>query len=244
MLKTTEVPNHVAIIMDGNGRWAAEQGKRRSTGHIQGAQTADEIATYIKKRGVKILTLYAFSSENWNRPEYEVSVLMKLTKRFIQRLLLDDVRLADVQVRCIGERSKLSPLLRRLMSHIENRTRNRKGYILQIAFSYGGREEVVAAVNSLVQKVAAGRLSLPITESDITSHLYTNGVPDPDLVIRTGGEHRTSNFLPWQTTYSEWYFSDKYWPDFSIADFDKCIEDFQGRQRRRGKTPEQVANCS
>ena len=223
-----KIPNHVGIIMDGNGRWAEARGKKRSYGHKIGSNNVDRIVTHAFSNGVKTLTLYAFSSENWQRPKEEVDELMKLLKvyfkKFIDKVLKNDVRLV-----VIGGREQLTPALQKIINDAELKSQNNTKNNLIIAINYGGRQEIVYAVNKLLSE------NKEITVENISSHLMTAPFGEPDLIIRTGGELRISNFLVYQGAYSELYFTDALWPDFDENELDKAIEAFGKRKRRFGK---------
>lgn len=226
-------PAHIAVIMDGNGRWALERGRDRLSGHRAGAKTLENMLHWCGARGVKYLTVYAFSTENWRRPESEVSGLMKLLGTFIRtkasRLVKDGVRF-----RVIGRRDDLPAKLRQAVEKLEKRTEG-GAFQLIVALSYGGRAEIVDAVKSCFRAVADGTLSPEdIDEAEFSRHLYAPDVPDPDLIIRTSGEKRTSNFLLWESAYSEYHFTDVLWPDFSESDLELALADYAGRDRRRG----------
>ena len=228
------IPNHVGIIMDGNGRWAKKRGLPRTIGHTYGAQTFRKITRYISQRGVNILTLYAFSTENWKRPLEEVNAIMKIFRQYLVDALTD-FRDDDIKVVFIGDRSAFDPKLRELIDETEDIAKDRKGMLLNIAMNYGGRDEIINAVKLLCRDVKENNLSIDsITENDIASRLYTAGLPDPDLIIRTGGEHRLSNFMLYQSAYAEFYSTDTLWPDFKADDFDKAILEFNHRSRRFG----------
>ncbi len=231
-----EFPKHVGIIMDGNGRWAEARGKPRTFGHYEGVKRTEEAVLHAKKIGIKYLTLYAFSSENWSREGYEVSVLMKLGKTFMLRRKRDIDEL-KMGIRFLGDREKFPPYMRKLMNDVEERSKPYEDFILQVLLSYGGQQEILRAINLVADKILSGALNPPVTKEFFEQHLYTAGIPDPDLVIRTSGEMRTSNFLPWQTIYSEWIFHQKLWPDFRVEDFDECINEYRLRERRKGGMP-------
>lgn len=226
--------NHVAIIMDGNGRWAEARGLKRLDGHMRGARMVKKIVRASKTFGVKHLTLYAFSTENWKRSEKEVSGLMGIFRRYI--LAESAVMLAEgVRMRFIGERDPLDDKLRSLMDWIEAQTAHNTDLNLTIALNYGGRDELVRASRKMGEAVKSGDLEpQEITEETINSYLDTAGTPDPDLVIRTSGEFRTSNFLPWQSSYAEYAFIEESWPDFSVALYEQSISNFRRRERRFG----------
>lgn len=234
------IPQHIAIIMDGNGRWATAQGKPRSYGHQAGVDTVRRITSECTRLGVKYLTLYTFSTENWNRPADEVAALMAL----IINSLTDELFMKnDVRFRCIGDTSRLSPAVLDKVRYVEHLTENNKTMTMVVALSYSSKWEIVDAVKNIARKVQGGALAIDdITDATIDSHLQTSFMPDPELLIRTGGELRISNYLLWQIAYSELYFCDTYWPDFVEEDLHKAIEDYQQRQRRYGKTEEQVEN--
>ncbi len=227
-MDANKIPRHVGIIMDGNGRWATARGKNRSFGHKQGSKNVDSIVSHAFKSGVHALTLYAFSAENWARPKEEVDELMKLlntyVKKFDKKLYKNDVRLC-----VIGGREELSEDLIKAIEEVEQKSKNNRSNILNIAINYGGRQEIVSATKKLVE---SGK---EITVDGILENLYTSDSGEPDLIIRTGGELRLSNFLLFQGAYSELYFTDVLWPDFNEAEFDKAIEDFGHRKRRFGK---------
>ncbi len=234
----TALPRHVAIIMDGNGRWAQARGLPRVEGHRQGLVTLRKIVHHAGERGIEYLTLYSFSSENWSRPAEEVSFLMGLLQRFVQKDL-SELCAANVRVRVIGERESLSSDIRKLLEHAEETTRNNTGMVLIVAFNYGARDEITRSMRTVACDVAQGRLRPEdVTEEMITARLDTAEFPDPDMIIRTSGEERLSNFLLWQAAYSEFVFRDELWPDFTPAGFDACIEDFLSRNRRYGGVSE------
>ena len=235
------LPAHVAIIMDGNGRWAQKRGLLRTMGHKAGVDSVREIVKAARELGIRCLTLYAFSTENWNRPESEVSTLMSLLKTFLERECAD-LHANQVRLRCIGQIDRLPDSAREVLEGVMATTRDNTGLTLVLALSYGSRSELTRAVRSVAAKVARRELDpAEITEGTIASHLDTAGLPDPDLLIRTGGEARVSNFLLWQCSYSEIYFTPIHWPDFRREAFIAALADYQGRQRRFGKTGEQAA---
>ena len=226
--------NHVAIIMDGNGRWAQARGLQRLEGHMRGARMVKKIVRASKTLGVKHLTLYAFSTENWNRSEKEVSGLMSIFKRYIlaesAEMLAEGVRMSF-----IGQRPLLDKKLVSLMDWIEDQTAQNSALHLTIALNYGGRDELVRASQKMAEAVKSGQLQPgDITEDTISGYLDTAGTPDPDLVIRTSGEYRTSNFLPWQSSYAEYAFIEESWPDFTVALYEQAISNFRRRERRFG----------
>lgn len=234
------IPQHIAIIMDGNGRWATAKGKPRSYGHQAGVETVTRIATDCAQIGVKYLTLYAFSTENWNRPIDEVSALMGLVLTALEEEIF---MRNDIRFRVIGDRSRLPKDVNKKLADVEERTAANKTMTLIAALSYSSKWEITAAVKQIAQKVNAGELAAEdISDRTIDEHLQTAGIPDPDLLIRTGGEQRISNYLLWQIAYSELYFTNIYWPDFNEEHLHLAIEDYQKRQRRYGKTEEQIEN--
>ena len=234
----TYIPEHVAIIMDGNGRWAKQRGQARSMGHQAGAETVHIIAEEAARLGVKYLTLYTFSTENWNRPVDEVSALMALLMDSIEE---ETFMKNNISFRIIGDTEKLpADVLNRLNQCIE-RTSVNTGMCLILALSYSSKWELTDAVKQIAAKVKNGELDVDnIIDETIDKHLCTNFMPDPELMIRTGGEVRLSNYLLWQCAYSELYFCDTYWPDFKEEEFCKAICDYQNRERRFGKTSEQI----
>jgi undecaprenyl diphosphate synthase len=225
---------HVAIIMDGNGRWATNRGWPRLVGHRRGAERVKEIVRAAPDLGIEWLTLYAFSTENWKRSTEEVLGLMAIFARYIQREA-DDMAREGVRMRFIGDRTRLAPKLQRLMAGIEARTAHLKRLNLTVAINYGGRDEILRALRKLAVEAAEGVIDpADITEAAFSARLDTQDLPDPDLVIRTSGETRTSNFLPWQTAYAEYEFSDTLWPDFSPEDLASILARFGNRERRFG----------
>lgn len=234
----TRVPQHVAIIMDGNGRWAKARGLNRSMGHQQGVVAVREITTACSNLGVKFLTLYTFSTENWNRPADEVAALMSLILTSLEEELFMN---NNVRLRIIGDLSRVPEVVRASILGLQQRTSVNTGMTMVIALSYSSRWEITNAVQRMAEEVKQGTLQPEdINEQTISQHLTTNFMPDPDLLIRTGGEVRLSNYLLWQCAYTEFYFCDTFWPDFHEADLCKAIEWFQNRERRYGKTSEQV----
>lgn len=233
-LSQLKLPTHIGIIMDGNGRWAKKRGLPRSAGHTAGAQVFRKIARYCSNIGIKYLTVYAFSTENWTRPADEVSALMRLFKDYLEEALRD-FKDDSIVVKFIGEKSKFSPELLKLMEENEEESKDRDGMVLNIAMNYGGRDEIVHAVKEISMLATAKDISLEeINEQLISDHLYTRGQPDPDLIIRPSGEHRTSNFLLWQSAYAEYVIMDILWPDFKEADLDRAILEYSKRSRRFG----------
>ncbi len=227
--------SHIAVIMDGNGRWARKKTLPRTAGHKAGAESAREIIKSCVKHKIRYLTLYAFSSENWNRPEDEVKDLMGLLKFYLGKEL-DSLHKNGVCVKIIGDRARLSNDIREKIEKAELLTGNNSTLTLQVALSYGSRQEITHAVQAIAQKVEAGTLSSNAIDEDLFArHLYTSPLPDPDLLIRTGGEQRISNYLLWQCAYTEFYFTDTLWPDFRENDLVAAIDDFYTRERRFGR---------
>ncbi|MBI3091271.1 MAG: isoprenyl transferase [Candidatus Tectomicrobia bacterium] len=236
----TRLPAHIAIIMDGNGRWAKERHLPRIAGHRVGVQAVDRVVTLCRELGVKALTLYSFSLENWARPITEISALWGILSEFLQKEIR---RMAAENIRfnAIGRIQDLPREVQELIASTRQQTASCTGMVLSLALSYGAREELLSAVRRLAEAVAAGRLRPEeIDEAAIDGQLYTAGLPNVDLLIRTSGELRVSNFLLWQLAYAEFFFTDIYWPDFSEADLLRAIIDYQNRQRRFGRTQEQL----
>lgn len=238
----TRIPKHVAIIMDGNGRWANRQGKPRLFGHKNGVTSVQEVIECAGDLGVQVLTLYAFSTENWKRPADEVGGLMGLLKLYLQKELSKMVK-NSIRLTCIGDTAKLPKDVREVLDKSIEQTAGNSKLTLNLALSYGGRAEMIKAVQGIAQDALEGTLDVEsIDEELIDSRLYTAGLPDPDLLIRTGGEARLSNFLLWQASYAEIYFTDTMWPDFRRDAFCAAIEEFQRRERRFGQTSAQIEN--
>jgi undecaprenyl diphosphate synthase len=228
------VPRHVAIIMDGNGRWAAERGLPRTEGHRRGVEALRRTVRAANEMGIGVLTIFSFSSENWSRPPAEVRELMGLLRRFIRHDLADLHR-NNMRVRVIGERDGLAPDIRRLLEEAEELTLNNNGLVVVVAFNYGGRQEIARAARRLAEEVAAGRRRLEtVTAEALGEYLDAGDLPDPDLIIRTSGEQRLSNFLLWQAAYSELVFVPTYWPDFDRAALEGAIAEYSRRERRFG----------
>ncbi len=227
-------PHHVAITMDGNGRWAAARGLPRAAGHARGAEAARAAVQAAAELGIRILTLYSFSSENWRRSAEEVNDLLGLLRYYLGKEL-EDMHSNGVRLRMIGERERLPADLRDQVAHAEALTAGNDAILVQVAFSYGGRSEIVRAARRMVEDAAAGRL-LPddMDEAAFAARLDTAGIPDPDMMIRTGGEMRISNFLLWQAAYTELFFTDRLWPDFTKADLEDKLIEFSRRERRYG----------
>ncbi len=229
------IPTHIAIIMDGNGRWAKSLGKERYEGHIEGVDSVRECIKAALRNGVKYLTLYAFSTENWGRPAEEVNALMEL---FCKSVMAETAQLVEqgVRVVMIGRRDRFSERVRSHLEKIESQTANGKQLTLVLAFDYSSRDEITSAVKSIAQRVVSGEIAVEdICEQSISQSLYTADIPDPDFIIRTSGECRLSNFLLWQASYAEMYFPQTMWPDFKQEQFDKALEVYAMRERRYGK---------
>ncbi|MEQ8279008.1 MAG: isoprenyl transferase [Deltaproteobacteria bacterium] len=234
------LPRHIAIIMDGNGRWAEARGRPRWEGHAYGAKSVREIVTAARENGIEALTLYAFSVQNWARPDVEVERLMTLLLDYLvdeQSTIMDN----DIRLQGIGETDRLPAHVKKQLDYLSNLSKDNTSMVLTLALSYGGREELTEAVRALATDVAEGRLAAEdVTEEAIESRLFTAGLPELDLIIRTSGEMRLSNFLLWQCAYAEIVVTDVLWPDFTKAEFFDCIEQYRGRQRRYGKTGAQI----
>lgn len=228
------LPIHVAIIMDGNGRWAKARGLPRTAGHKKGADALRRTLDNCSKAGINYLTVYAFSSENWKRPSDEVSDLMQLLQHYLHQEL-ETLHEKNTQLRFIGDLSKLDPEIYKQLEFAENLTKNNTRFHLTVALSYGSRQEIVQTAQGLAKQVTERKLSAEqISEELFSKNLYTQDMPEPDLLIRTGGEKRLSNFLLWQSAYTELYFSDTLWPDFDISDLNSALTDFSKRERRYG----------
>ena len=228
------MPRHIAIIMDGNRRWAKAQGKPASFGHKAGAKTLEKIVRYANKIGLEYITVYAFSTENWKRTEEEVKALMML----LQSYLDDYSKRADtenIRVKILGDISALAPGMQKSIYNCMERTKENTGVTFNIALNYGGRDEIIKAIKNISEEIKKGKIEIEdISEEMVSNNLYTKGEPDPDLLIRTSGELRLSNFLPWQLVYSEFLFIDKNWPDFTEEDLDNAIIEYQKRTRKFG----------
>ena len=230
----TRLPVHIGVIMDGNGRWAKRRGLPRSAGHRAGADSLKKIVTHCNNMGIKYITVYAFSTENWSRPKEEVDFLMELLLGYL-RDAENTLAGENVVIKAIGSRAELTEEIQEQIIKTEKFTENNTGIVMNIALNYGAREELTAAVRDIAESVKKGEMSPEdITENDITERLYTKGQPAPDLLIRTSGEIRLSNFMLWQLAYSEMYFTDKLWPDFNTKDLEDAIIEFQRRDRRFG----------
>lgn len=233
-MEQENLPKHIAIIMDGNRRWARNKGLPVGLGHKEGAKTLEKIVRYAKNIGIKYITVYAFSTENWKRSQEEVSTLMNLMLNYLESYS----KRADsenIKVKILGNRQGLSEKMVELIDKCMERTKNNTGITFNIALNYGGRDEIVKAVKNIAEKVKENEISIEdITEQTVSDNLYTKGQPDPDLLIRTSGEIRLSNFLPWQLVYSEFVFVEKNWPDFTEKDLDEAIEIYQKRNRKFG----------
>lgn len=227
-----KIPNHLGIIIDGNRRWAKEKGLLAFEGHRRGLDNVKKIGEWCRKRGIKILTIYTFSTENWNRSKIEVNFLMKLFAKALCNQNIKELIQKGIKLKVIGQKERLPKFLQKRINEAEKLTKNGKEGILNLAISYGGKPEIIQAVKNIVKKKIPAN---NITEDLINQNLWTAGLPEPDLIIRTGGEQRLSNFLTWQSAYSEFYFAKKYWPEFTEKDLEKAILDYSLRQRRFGK---------
>lgn len=230
---STRLPRHIAIILDGNGRWAKKRGLPRTAGHAAGAETFRRIATYCKNIGIEYLTVYAFSTENWKRPEEEVGTIMKLLGRYLDEAIRT-MEKDHIRMKVFGELARLSPQLREMVDRTDEISQHYRGFQANICLNYGGRDEIVHAARRYAQDYAAGKAQGELSEEQFGNYLYSAGIPDPDLLIRPGGEMRISNFLLWQCAYAEFYFTDVLWPDFTPEELDKAIAEFNRRDRRYG----------
>lgn len=234
-----KIPQHVAIILDGNGRWAKSKGMPRNYGHAQGSKNVERICEDAYRMGIKYLTVYAFSTENWSRPKDEVDALMKLLRNYMKTCLKTAAK-NDMKIRVIGDVTRLDEDIRSRIAELEEATKNNGGLNFQIAINYGSRDEIVRAVKHLATDVREGKVSPDgIDESCIESYLDTHDIPDPDLLIRTSGEQRLSNYLLWQLAYTEFYFTDVPWPDFTKEELAKAVEQYNARDRRFGGVKEE-----
>jgi len=231
----TKKPNHIAIIMDGNGRWASQNNLQRVDGHKKGVETVKKITEHCAKLGIKYLTLYTFSNENWNRPKTEIIALMNLLVKTL-KIEVDLLLNNNIKFDVLGDLNKLDVFTNRKLKEVMKKTNLNNGMQLSLAISYGSRQEIVHAIN----KIIVLKKNKKIDENLFNNYLYTSNIPDPDLLIRTGGEYRISNFLLWQIAYSEIYFSNLFWPDFNVKELDKAISDYENRERRYGKISEQL----
>ena len=235
-----QIPNHVAIILDGNGRWAKQHGMPRNYGHIQGAKTVEDMCEIAYNMGIQYLTVYAFSTENWNRPQDEVNALMKLLRNYMVNCK-KRANKNNMCVRVIGDKTALDDDIREKIEDLEEATKNNTGLHFQIAINYGGRDEIRRAVKTMAKQVKDGLLSPEdITEDTISGFLDTKGLPEPDLLIRTCGEQRISNFLLWQCAYTEFYFAEVAWPDFNKEELEKAVAAYNQRDRKFGKIKEEA----
>lgn len=229
------VPKHIAVILDGNGRWAKSKGMPRNYGHVQGSKTVEDMCEIMYNRGVEYFTVYAFSTENWSRPTEEVELLMKLLRDYMKNCIKRATK-NNMCCRVIGDKTKLAEDIRDSIEKLEEATKNNTGLKFTIAINYGSRDELRRATMSIAKKIENGEIKAEdITEEMIASELDTAGLPDPDLLIRTSGEQRISNFLLWQLAYTEFYFTPVYWPDFNKEELEKAIESYSNRNRRYGK---------
>ncbi len=227
------IPRHVAIIMDGNGRWAKRRGLPRTAGHAVGSENFRKIATYCKNIGMDYLTVYAFSTENWKRPADEVSTIMKLLKKYLDEAVATMER-DRIRMKVFGNVDALPVELRQLVAKTDEISSRYEGFQANICLNYGGRDEIVSAARRYAKDLMEGKAPEELTEDLFSSYLYSAGIPDPELIIRTGGEQRISNFLLWQSAYSEFYYTDTFWPDFGPAELDKAIAAYNSRDRRFG----------
>jgi undecaprenyl diphosphate synthase len=240
-ISQAKLPPHVAVIMDGNGRWAQQKGKVRVFGHKNGVRAVRDTIEAAAEIGIEVLTLYAFSTENWNRPKREVDTLMNLLVSSLEKEL-SNLQKNDIKLKAIGDLDKLPQKARKGLMDVIEKTSNNNRMILNLALSYGSRNEILKAVKDISKKVVNNELSIEnIDEKTINNHLYTFSLPDVDFLIRTSGEHRISNFLLWQAAYAELYFTNVLWPDFTKKDFWEAIQSYQKRERRYGKTSEQIS---
>lgn len=232
------VPNHIAIILDGNGRWAKKRGMPRSYGHVKGCENLEDICEVAKELGVKYLTVYAFSTENWKRSKEEVDGLMKLFRNYLKKCIKISQK-NNMRVKVIGDVSAFDPDIQESIAKLENFSKDFTELHFQIALNYGSRDEITRAVNRMLEDQKAGKLETPVEEETISKYLDTAGIPDPDLMIRTSGELRLSNYLLWQLAYTEFYFTDAPWPDFKRDELVKAIEKYNERDRRYGGVKEE-----
>jgi len=242
--ESERLPRHIAIIMDGNGRWATKRALPRTAGHVVGAETFRRVATYCKDIGIEYLTVYAFSTENWKRSEDEINTIMDLLEKYLYESI-EKMERDRVKMKFLGDITVLSPKLQKLIAETEDISKKFEGVQVNICLNYGSRDEILRAVRKCIaEQVEAALIGnststpadpLSLTEEEFSKHLYTADIPDPDLIIRPSGEKRTSNFLLWQSAYSEYYFTDTLWPDFDERELDRAIVDYQSRDRRFGR---------
>ena len=239
-LDKEKLPQHIAIIMDGNGRWAKKRNLERIVGHQKGIESAREIVKFCREAGIKVLTLYAFSIENWRRPKKEVQALMNLLKKYIVKESKELLK-NNICLKTIGNIDDMPPSVARILNETVEKTKTCSGMIVNLALSYGGRDEIIRAIKKIVQAVKQGSLKEgDITEENFSNYLYTRDIPDPDLLIRTSGEMRLSNFLLWQMAYTEIYVTEILWPDFKREDMVRALINYQSRERRFGRISEQL----
>ena len=237
---STSVPQHIAIIMDGNGRWATSQGLERTVGHEQGALRVREVTRACRRMGVKVLTLYSFSTENWKRPSSEITVLWDILKRYLQ-IEREEMLSNGIRLNAIGQVERLPMMVRLPLKSLIRETSQNNDMVLNLALSYGSRAEIVDAIRRIAKDTQNRKLDVDtISEELVSSYLYTSGMPDPELIIRTSGEMRLSNFLMWQAAYAELVVLDIPWPEFTVEHLNHSIQEFYGRQRRFGKTGQQI----
>ncbi|MCD4780521.1 MAG: isoprenyl transferase [Candidatus Omnitrophica bacterium] len=233
-LNLDRLPKHVAIIMDGNGRWAQQKGYPRTTGHIEGVKRVQDIVVYASRIGLKFITLYTFSTENWNRPVTEINMLMNTLSKVL-KTKANFLKKNNIRFQMIGRMDRIPAAVLKSIQFVKDTTKDCTGLTLNLAFNYGSRLEIVDAVRQIIQDIMEGKkLAEDISESDITNCLYTHMLPDPDLLIRTSGEKRISNFLLWQLSYAEFYFTETCWPDFKQSEFKAALIEYQNRERRYG----------
>lgn len=234
MIQTSNIPQHVAIIMDGNGRWAKRQHLTRTQGHAEGVKRVEEVIAAAQQVGIKVLTLFTFSTENWRRPESEISVLMNMLTKVLQQKIRN-LKENNIRFQVIGRKGNVPAAVLKTLQMAVDETKNNTGLIVNLAFNYGSRQEIVDAVKGIASAVERKSLAVAdIDEKTMAQFLYTKDLSDPDLLIRTSGEQRISNFLLWQLSYAELYFTEKFWPDFTKEEFAKAIVDYQQRERRYG----------
>ena len=244
MNPATKITQHIAIVMDGNGRWAESRGIPRAEGHRRGAEAAQKVVQLAQERGVKYLTLFTFSSENWSRPASEIDDLMNLLRYYLKKETAE-MHKQGARLKVIGDRGRLADDVVRLIENAESVTRDNTAITVQIALSYGGRQDILFAAKALAQKAMIGQADIEAqTEESFAQLLMTDGVPDPDLMIRTSGEKRISNFMIWQLAYAELFFTDTLWPDFAAKDIDEALAFYAGRERRFGGRLSDVAEVS